>query len=352
VKHAASLALVLATVCRADVVERRGGQPPLEGEVTGVDEAGVTVKTAGGASLFAAWDRVRDVESARAWPRLAEYLEAAADLWRARSRVERGDTALAEPLLERLFERTRGQTHTTALVVAEGLLRCRIARSEQVLAVVPALEAARLRRRGVTSDAYSALDVDAAYALCTALPPVFVPSPALEALARDLEAYDARGDRVVAALGEGYRRAALRGLGREAADAFPAGDEPGVELLRRMDACLDPDPARRAAAREALRRAMAAMPPWAEAWARYQLGVAGLEDASADAQQEGAVSLIHVPARFGRAQPYLAGLSLDRVARYLERTGDAGAAAALREELARRYGNHPVLARGPAVPLY
>ncbi len=332
------------------MVERRGGQPALEGDVTAVDDAGVTIKSNGGATHFVAWDRVRSVDTKLAEPKMAEYLEVAVDLWRARSRVERGDTALAEPLLERLFERYRGHSHATALAVAEGLLRCRIARSEQVLAVVPALEVARIRRAGITTEAYSTLApaVDPAYALCTSLPPTFMPSPLLETLSRDLEGYNARGDQVVAGLREGYRRAAQRGLGQPGTGAFPAGEDPGVLLLRRLEACLDADPDRRGAAREALRRALPAMPEWAEAWARYQLGVARLEEDSVEARQEGAVSLIHLPARFGRTQPYLAGLSLDRVAQFLEQTGDAGAAAALRHELQRSYSNHPLLAKAPS----
>jgi hypothetical protein len=175
-----------------------------------------------------------------------------------------------------------------------------------------------------------------------------MPSPLLATLARDLEGYNARGDKVVAGLREGYRRAALRGLGQPVTGDFPAGDDPGVELLRRMEACLDADRDRRGAAREALRRALPTLPEWAEAWARYQLGVARLEDDSVEAQQEGAVSLIHLPARFGRSQPYLAGLALDRVAQFLEQSGDAEAATALRHELQRSYSNHPLLAKAPA----
>jgi hypothetical protein len=77
------------------------------------------------------------------------------------------------------------------------------------------------------------------------------------------------------------------------------------------------------------------MPDWAEAWARYQVGVALLAEDALDAKQEGAVSLVHLPARFGRSQPFLAGLALNRIAQFLEQTGDTGAAAGLRHELER-----------------
>ncbi|MHC4421626.1 MAG: PH domain-containing protein, partial [Planctomycetota bacterium] len=149
--------LLITVAAAADVVERRGAAPVIEGEVTVIDDAGVTVRSPLGAVHFVAWDRVRRVETERERPELQKHWETAVDLWRARSRVERNDTTLAEPLLERLFERYRGRTHETALVVAEGLLRCRIARADHVLAIVPALEVARLRRAGVKTEAYANL---------------------------------------------------------------------------------------------------------------------------------------------------------------------------------------------------
>ncbi len=104
----------------ADLVERRGSEPPVQGEITIVDDAGVTVRSDLGASHFVPWDRVRRIDAEHRDPVPIRRMETAVRLWRARSRVERHDTTLAEPLLERLFEFYRGQTHETALVVAEG----------------------------------------------------------------------------------------------------------------------------------------------------------------------------------------------------------------------------------------
>ena len=137
---------------RADGVERRGTEGAIEGRITRVDDAGVHVASPQGADHFVPWDRVRRVDSRHPPPGLDRWMPVAVELWRARSRVERNDTSLAEPLLERLFERYRGKTHTTALVVAEGLLRCRLAHSAHARAVIPALEVARLRRANVSTD--------------------------------------------------------------------------------------------------------------------------------------------------------------------------------------------------------
>jgi hypothetical protein len=335
---------VAATVVHADVVERRGAAPPVEGTVTLIDDAGVEVRSPLGAVHFVPWDRVRSVQADRADPTLNARMETAVDLWRARSRVERHDTTLAEPVLERLFEKYQGRTHETALVVAEGLLRCRVARADQVLAVIPALDVARLRRAGVTTEAYATLapEYDTRYALCTVVAAVWLPSPRLELLARDLAAYDAQGDEVIAALAGEYRNAVLRTLGRTPDDAATTLDHPGIALLRRLNACRAQDPDTRSAAREQLRRAIPRMPPWAEAWSRYQIGVSLLAEEGIGRRQKGAVSLVYLPARFNRTHPFLAGLALAEVAAMLDREADAAAAATLRSELNRIYPNHPL----------
>lgn len=335
--------LLIAGLCAAavaDTVERRGREPALEGEVTRIDDAGITVRSSLGAVHFVPWDRVRRVEARAKDPMLEQRLALATDLWRARSRVERNDMTLAEPLLERLFERFRGQTHETALVVAEGLLRCRLARADHVLAVVPALEVARLRRADVSTETYSQLPpiFDHEYALCTQLAPAWLPSPQLEALAHDLKTHDAQGDRVVAAMAGLYRQALLPALGRAAETSAPERepDHPGVRLLDLLVATGDADEAKRRTAREQLKRMLKTLSGWSEAWVRFHLGRSLIREGM-QAREEGAVHLIHLPARFGRTQPYLAALGLGYVAETLKRDGNDEGAERMRAQLQRTY---------------
>jgi hypothetical protein len=347
-------ALLVTVAAAADVVERRGAAPAMEGEITIVDECGVTVRSPLGAAHVVPWDRVRRAESDLYQEAIDRYRETATDLWRARTRVERTDTTLAEPLLERLFERYRGQTHETALVVAEGLLRCRLARADHVLAVIPALETARLRRAGVTTKAYAALPAiyDDEYALVTVLPPVWVPSPLLASLAHELETYptapEVTEDAVVTALTGLYRIAVRQALGRadETPPAETLPEHPGVALLDELNQCSDADADRRRSARQRLSRLIPSLPPWAEAWARFCIGRCLVADDGIAAKQEGAVSLIYVPARFGRSQPFLAGLALAYASRALEEAGATGDAADLLAELGRSYPRHPLLSIG------
>src|SRR5262245_53603531 len=92
---AAAPAILVAAAASADTVERRGRAPSLEGTVERVDASGVSVRSRSGAVQVVPLDRVRDVvleqpDTRRAdWERVRESAE---QLWRARSRVERGDT--------------------------------------------------------------------------------------------------------------------------------------------------------------------------------------------------------------------------------------------------------------------
>jgi hypothetical protein len=345
-----SLSSLAAAQDDADTIERRGAEPAIVGRITVVDDSGVSVRSAQGATHFVPWDRVRRIVTDRPPAGLERWRDTAETLWRARSRVERNDTALAEPLLERLFEQYRGRTHETALVVAEGLLRCRLVRGANAAALIPALEVGRLHRAGVETASYAMLRpvIDEETSLCPELAPAWLSSRALDRLQRDLEEYDAKDDPIIAALASGYLRALRRQLGvggaagsEEPGEAAPP-EHPGVQLLTWCAACGADDAQRRRAARDRLRLEMPTMPTWGEAWARFALGTSLLREDGIGRRQRGLLDLVHLPARFGRSHPYLAGLSLAWCGEASSAWGDASAAAAFEAELSRRFPNHPV----------
>lgn len=374
-------ALLLAWACGsipltagavADTVARRGGAPPLQGEVTGLDDEGVRLRTPLGAEQVVPWDRVREVQTQRSWPHLAARLERAEHLWRARSRVERGDTTMAEPLLERLFEETRGRTGETALVVAEGLLRCRLARGEHVGAVIPALEVARLRRAGVGTMSYANLApvLDEATQLCPVLPPVLPAGPTVERLRLELSSVGqtsgapGRGegapvDPVIRALAQAYAAALVLSPDGSLADvASPTiaveenesksvRDHPGVALLRGLLATTSGTSQDRRAARQRLEAAELRL-PWQRAWRHFFMGASLIskEGEDAAARQRGAIELLHLPAHFASTQPWLSGLALRLVSEQLRLAGEDQDAAVLRRELETLHPHHPLRPTG------
>lgn len=332
-----------------DWIARRGGESPIEAKIATVDEAGVTIERGPGQTELIRWDRVRDVQSAAFAKDVNRFKEDAEKLWRARSRLERGDAALAEPIFERLFETYRGQKHETALLVAEGLLRCRLARGANESAVIPALESIRLRREVKTAfNVYSTLRpvIDPMTSLCTALPPAWMSSSHLVKVERDLGMYDGKGDVVVAAIATLYQKSIRQQLGitAEASGRALAQEHAGVAFMGLIVQAIDTDPSVRASACQALRTDLEKRDEWAQAWSRYALGLSLLMENQPAARRAGMVELAYVPAQFNRHESYLAGMSLFYLADALEQSGEQTSATSLRAELKLSYPNHPAAA--------
>lgn len=330
------------------VLLRDGGEAITARTVT-IDDAGVSVEDERGEWHDLAWDRVRDLEMAQRDPRLDQYLPLAEKLWRARSRLQRGDAVMAEPLFEELFEEYEGQTNEAALIVAEGLLRCRLARQAHEEAVVPLLEVVRLLRAEVVTDRYDELPrvVDDELALSPALAPAWAVSQRLPRLERELARYEASDDEVVEAMREVYHAAVRNALGESVVISAESRDvssrHPGATLLHEtVSVMLHGDQPREARGREAaeLRRNW---PDWTNAWLHDARGRSMMMRSEArEEQMRGCVRLMRIPAAHARTQHYLAGLALHRVAAWHEQAGLHDAAASIRDELNERFPAHPI----------
>ena len=359
----AIVALLLSSGATGQVVLRGGGTPP-EGQVVGVGEEGVVIETgrtqAGPRSstrVIIGWDRVRSVGGAFAGDAQA-YMDVATDAWRARYRLERGDTVAAEPLFEKLFERYEGKAGPTAAVVAEGLLACRLHRGAQAGAVMPWLSlmmAEAGRGEGAVwfeRDRASSLErvIDPATGLAPALPPIWLDSPASRAIASSSEmaevrTSDSQEKQVAASLANLYQFAARFEAGQDG-DGMPrtARGSDAVSLVSDIVKARAGDQRERTTARESLQvRIDRNRGTWVEAWCRVGLGRSLLSELEPEQRRLGVVQLLHVPARFREDQAYLAGLALAEAIVALEDLGDDVAASVLRRDLFEGYGGHPAL---------
>jgi len=334
-----------ASVGHAQVVLRGGERvedPVVRTSAAGVELGGARPRTLG-------WDVVREVlgeheEDAAAYAALSDAL------WRARTRAERGDLTLAEPLFERAFAIAYGSTGPTSVVAAEGLLRCRLARGAHASALEPWLESLRLRRAGLRGDAGATANdrtrrsrvaeddpwsIDSATGLAPALPPVWIDAPSLKSFPR-LGPVQADNHEVVA-FETLYRWAALRVMGEDA--PFPsisaeALRSPGVRLVRSMVEAQHADADLRARARESLERDIGRdAGTWVEAWRRVAIGRSLLREDDASLRTRGMLELLHVPARFGASQPHLSAVALAEVCAELHARGEAASYETLRAEL-------------------
>ncbi len=136
---AISVIYACAPMAAADVrVALRDGGTVFEGASAVVDDSGIRVKGADGIDQVASWDQVRTVSGSTAPESIDAQLKLGELLWRARTRVLRGDYELAEPLLHEAWRSLREpRQHELGYLAAEGLLRCALARGDSVGALEP-----------------------------------------------------------------------------------------------------------------------------------------------------------------------------------------------------------------------
>jgi hypothetical protein len=296
------------------------------------------------------WDRVREVrgEQGGAGAKATGFATLSDQLWRARTRVERGDFAAAEPLLDGLVDRSRGVPGPTSSVVFEGLLRCRLRRGAQIPAVWAWLDWSAARGIGgdwIGGKIDAARVIDSETGLAPSLPPVFLRDAAVDAgaMSDDWARLVAPGAGK-AELAQLYL-AAIRFETGQAAEALPnvVNAAPGVRLVSEIVRARIGDEAERRAARDALLKRLETkdLEPWMECWCRVGVGRSLLREADSENRRQGVVQLLHAPARFVRVSPAIAGIALAEAAVGLHDLGDEAGAVALKGELLDRFGRTP-----------
>lgn len=351
-----ALAVLGATPAARAQVYLRGQDQPLKGQVAGVSAAGIAIIREGDqGKAVVGWDRVREVRGEHG--REAQAFHSLSDqVWRARTRLERGDIGAAEPLLEAVLAEHPDLDGPTGAVVWESLLRCRLRRGAMAGAVQPWLARQRVwmescgRAAGACVGGRSELGaiVDDRTGLAPMLPPIWLPDAALLPASEGWIAA-AGSDAAVKDLAMLYRAAARYELGLNAELSQPLTGGEGVRLVHDVVLARVGDDSERGAAREALvgRLTSKELPAWQEAWCRAAIGRSLLREQDESLRRRGVVQLLHVPARFARATPGLAGVCLAEAAAALKAMNDPGGAAAVKAELVDRMPQHPALGWAP-----
>lgn len=358
--------LAMAGVMAAGQVDLRRGAPevPAGAKVTAVGIEGVTLSSPGDGGSRATvlgWQDVRSVGGEFA-DQSREFADLADRAWRANSRLRRGDVVMAEPVLEELFTRLAGRSGPTALMVCDGLLRCRLRRGAQVGAIEAWLAGVSARAAGPASGDAATRDpsalIDARTGLSPPLPPVWIGAAGVQVWAAASARFqDAAG--TAGTLESLYRQSARFECGLPVALGSEPPSEDAVRLVWEIvQARASGDAEVRRAARQALAERVVSGPDvagtWREAWCRVGIGRSMLRESSLDTRRLGIVELLHLPARLSEESPYLTGIALAEAAVELRREGGDEAAWRLRSELAAKYPDHPALQwealRGWAAP--
>lgn len=339
----------------SSAVVLRGPGAPAESGVASLDVDGVTF--ADGRTL--SWDRVLRVTGPLAVD-FDKFRDTAERAWRARSRLERGDAIGAEPIFEDLFAQYAGHRGPTARVIAEGVLRCRLKRGVQTGAIAPWLAWMRASEsaRADLPQQPELLELivggtpllDSQTLLVPSLPPIWLGTPATQALARTDLAKRAGGQETATrsiALANLFQRAARFEAGLLPTDlpsSLGVPPDAGLSLVSDIVEARCADDATRKKARAALtERLQRRAPQWMEAWIRVGIGRSLLRETSEDERLLGVAELLHLPARMERVNPYLTGIALAESAVTLSRMGEVKLAAILRDELIDRFPGHPAL---------
>jgi hypothetical protein len=336
----AVLVLVAASVA-VDTIHLRGGEAGVLGEIKTIDGSGIRIQSPDGMTQMIPWDRIKEIDAPDHEALAATYAVRAMKLFRARSRVDRGDFAMAEPIFAELFRPEATAATETNLVIAQGLLRCRLARGANAQAVVPLLQTMQWRRAGVTTvgDETAAAVIDPETVASPFVPPVFISGPATQVLQQALNDLNAGSELAVARWRDLYQYA----LSPHGGPLVPPKDADPIAWD--MVASIDADPGVRSAARARLEAALKRddLPPWQTTWAEFAMGRSLLHEPSQRQRQRGMLHAATVVATATGTQPFLAGLALDMMAEYEAAQGRQETAAWLERELRRTMPGHPLL---------
>jgi hypothetical protein len=352
---------------------------PIHGLVSEVSPAGVLVRVPplgsddpaqpGARLVLIALDRVQAV-SGPGEPLFRAYAPTAIGLWRARTRMERGDLALAEEALAEVLDPTAEPQGPTGMVTAELVLRARLTRGWTGGAIWPWLRWVHARRQrlevpgqpqwvGQATPATPVIDAESG--LCPSLPPVFsalVNRGALEALVESPEASGVpESDPVVRELKELYLFAARWELAQDdpsRSGALPASRsaDTGVNFVREIVLARTGAPDQRAQARarlsERLANELADRSPadrdpriapdparWVELWCRLGIGRSLLREEDAALRRRGVMELVAVAARAGDSAPAFSLTALAEASEELRAQGEGAAAEVLAAEARR-----------------
>ena len=321
-----------------DTVYLRGGST-LQGSVTQLSDAGVQIDGDGWTETIG-WDRIRRITGKYA-QEAEKYAVIADTLWRARIRLERGDPYMASPLFESLYDRYRGTTSVTALVICEGVLRCRLFLDENPgNALEPYLQTLRLIDLGIEQTAYNDLDpvIDPQTGLVPRLPP-FRLYHDNKTIKVDLTRLPRGDDPVVDALAELYL-SVFSGSDTPYPRPLPDISFPeatSVEIIHSILSASSSSNSVRRQARKELETMINSDPPaWLISWCRFAMGISLLQESSEEDRLRGVLELLRLPVTLNDAQPDLAAAAGHLAADELESQGYSSYAERIRRDLAEQ----------------
>lgn len=323
-------------------------EPATSLRVVGLDAQGVRVVRAGeDVGMLLAWDRVEAVGGEHA-DDFEAHRDAALAVWRARTRLERGDLNGAARALEPVADTYLGETGPTSQVVAGVLMVVALERADYPRALDAWASWQTATRGGSVRFAPAAARVDAQTGLAPELFPLWAIAGVAPDRAIGADADERLADRLYAlAAGVGPDGPGERSVERveELVAQGERSTDAGVSLLVQVVGATSGDGPLREASRVSLLPRLDAddLPPWQRAWIDLAVGRSLAIESNPGRRTEGVLRLLTLAARDRTTQPLLAGYALAEASRVLSKMDDPDSATRVREDLKRTYPGHPAI---------
>jgi len=334
----------LVTIELRDALGRR------EVEAIREDADGVMVRSTDGKTVIEQvlrWDQIRTVDGGTPSPERAAWLAAGEQLWRARTRLARGDLVGARVAFTAATALLEVQTNTSArlsrLMALEGLARTSAVVPDDPARVAQALEAAALRSQVGALDGWltGGDAFDARSGLMLTVPPTWMDATRAAAACASLDAAAARArgtqDLVAAGILESAARIASAEAGkpRPAAAGSKTAAPPGLlrkgrQLIDLWADALSDDEAARKRARQGLAQIERSEEGALRLLAIYAQGRSLVLEKDPEEVRRGVGKMLLIPAAHADAIPVLTDAALEQSAEALARIRDDGAAGTLR----------------------
>lgn len=272
------------------------------------------------------WHTVRLIESEEVGASFDAYLARGELLWRAKSRLLRGDIKLASPLFEEACIQLKHAEGADAFLAAEGLLRCQVAFGNVDQSLLPWLLTVKHYENNESSPFPTLAPIlDKETLLCPYLPPVWTTQFIKNTLST-FRGNQPKLNEITAVL--------LKGSTAKE-QSFQ-----GAQFLQTIYILMDPEHSKY---RETLKEfdESKVLATWKVAWTTYATAVGLLKQE--EEQDAAMLKFAQVASAYGTKNPWIAGAAMAKLADQLDEQGLTKASANVRAEMKRVFPNHPLL---------
>ena len=322
------LVVLSATSDDQATIIRWSDATPIQGDVVQVDSQGVQIRLQD--EIIPVSIALHDIRQLSD-PRFQQYKQLSQELWRAHSRLNRGDYVGAERIYGSHTEQYLWRVGAQSIDVSFALMRCHLDRNDRASAIEPFLSWRNALGSYLSQESSDDHGFDGQYGVHSAIPPIFIQHEHAQKLSELDSLVDVS---VRTRTMHGYYQLALdHGVhrtqqAREQLDNIDAllrtrdQSTPGLEFIEDIVVCqAHPDASQRKNARSAIeRRVRAHQGTWIEAWGRLAIGVSLINETEPLQNELGLIELIHVIVRLKEDNRSLAELAATLAGDYLDRT--------------------------------